>query len=472
MTPGDDGAGRPSGLSRRRLLAGIGGVGAVGMASGLGTGAHLADRETFADNVFGAGSVELIVNEAVTDGTFAVDVSDIDRGHGGTETFDIEVRTNPARVWLATDCPSAGDALADAIEVDVVVDRESVTDGYRPLAEVERELVAGERIDAGCLGPDDRVTVEVNWRLPGDAPDEVAGEATDLTFRLYAEQCRHVAEADAAASNPFADRVCEGSDDDCPACVEFGKADDVEAALAVGDVLPLTELPAGVGAHDIEITAVETKDDGEAVGAAFALRGPDGAPGPAVCAVEIKGGPGTERYEIDPAAPETGEVLFAPRKPDSDERHGISHIVVSVCSGDDGDGGDDSSDCVVCDDEAVSLASLDVRYRGDDDASVTAVSTGGNTGGTLFEGTLAPGGAFTLFGSDVIRGGNAGNGNAGTDKLGPEVEIAVDGGVPISLHVSCSELLAVGMRFGDGDLFEVAGGTTTDGESLCDSEAI
>lgn len=54
MTLGDDGAGRPSEMSRRRLLAGIGGIGAAGMASGLGTGAYLSDRETFPNNGFGA----------------------------------------------------------------------------------------------------------------------------------------------------------------------------------------------------------------------------------------------------------------------------------------------------------------------------------------------------------------------------------------------------------------------------------
>jgi len=110
MTLGDDGAGRPSEMSRRRLLAGIGGIGgAAGMASGLGTG-RISDRETFPNNGFGAGEVELVVNDTVSDGTFAVDVSEINRGHDGTERFDIEVRTNPVRVWLATDCPDASDA--------------------------------------------------------------------------------------------------------------------------------------------------------------------------------------------------------------------------------------------------------------------------------------------------------------------------------------------------------------------------
>ncbi|TKX76736.1 hypothetical protein EXE53_30265, partial [Halorubrum sp. SD626R] len=117
MTP-DDGERRSSGLSRRRLLAGIGGVGAVGMASGLGTGAYLSDRVTFANNGFGAGTVELTVGDGVADGV-VVDVSGIDRGPEGrvTETFPVGVRTNPARVWLAAECPD-DDALAAALRID------------------------------------------------------------------------------------------------------------------------------------------------------------------------------------------------------------------------------------------------------------------------------------------------------------------------------------------------------------------
>lgn len=325
------GSPRPSGMSRRRLLAGIGGIGAVGMASGLGTGAYLADRDTFSNNVFGAGTVELLVNGELTDGTVAVDVSGIERGDSGHEQFDVGAQTNPVRIWLASECVPS-DALSRALEVDIRVDDASLTGGYGPLADVRDDLLTGERIDGGCLDPEDTVALDVYWRLPADAPDSVANDSTSLAFLLYAEQCRHIDEPTAAASNPFADRVCDDGEDDCPACVEFGKADDIEATLAVGDVLPLVDLPAGVGAHEIEVTAVETKDDGEAVGAAFVLRAADSTPGPALCAVEIKGGKETERHEIDPVSSETGEILFAPLNTGNGERYGISNIVVFVCA--------------------------------------------------------------------------------------------------------------------------------------------
>ena len=214
MTPGDDVGRRPSGLSRRRLLAGISGVGAVGMASGLGTGAYLADRETFANNVFGAGEVGLTVDGDLTDGTVTVGPLAVDRttfdDRPEPETFEIGASANPIRVWLATECPD-GDRLGNALEVEVVVDGASVTDGYRPLAAVELDLATGVRIDAGCLDPDGGpIVVEVAPYLPADSPD-VGGETTELVFRLYAEQCRHVSEeqANAPGANPFAGVTCE-----------------------------------------------------------------------------------------------------------------------------------------------------------------------------------------------------------------------------------------------------------------------
>ena len=235
MTPGSDGGRRPSGLSRRRLLAGIGGVGAVGMASGLGTGAYLSDRETFANNVFGAGEVGLTVNGEPTDGTVTVDPFGVDRTtfdrRPEPEGFEIGASANPVRVWLATECPD-GDRLGNALEVKVVVDGESVTGGYRPLVEVERLLATGVRIDDGCLAaaPDgDPIVVEVAPYLPADSPD-VGGETTELTFRLYAEQCRHVTEeqANAPGANPFAGVACEQT------CVPCEKSDDDGDEVRIG----------------------------------------------------------------------------------------------------------------------------------------------------------------------------------------------------------------------------------------------
>jgi hypothetical protein len=154
------------------------------------------------------------VDGAPTNGTVAVGPFAVDRttfaDRPAPERFEVGASANPVRVWLATDCPD-GDSLGNALEVEVTVDGASLTDGYRPLAEVERDLATGVRIDAGCLDPDGGpIVVEVAPYLPADSPD-VGGETTDLVFRLYAEQCRHVTEAQANApgGNPFADVACE-----------------------------------------------------------------------------------------------------------------------------------------------------------------------------------------------------------------------------------------------------------------------
>ena len=356
MTAGGESGRRSSGLSRRRLLAGIGGVGAVGMASGLGTGAYLADREAFRDNVFRAGEVGLTVNGEPTNGTvtvgpFAVDRTTFD-DRPKPERFDIGASANPVRMWLATECPN-GDPLGEALEVEVVVDGESLTDGYRPLAEVERLLATGARIDDGCLeaGPDGgSIAVEVAPYLPADSPD-VGGKATDLTFRLYAEQCRHVSEerANAPEANPFADDGCGASESECPECVVLGTAE-FGASIAVGDVIRLGD----AGSHEIEVTDVETKDDGEVVGVAFRLRDVDGSPGPDMCSVAVKGGPEwspPEPVDIDPPSPETGAIVFAPLKPDNGKRYGVSNVTVRVCAGD-GDGEEEHGDDRTADDDS------------------------------------------------------------------------------------------------------------------------
>ena len=71
-----DGSGRgssgPAGLSRRRLLAGLGGLGAIGTASGAGTFAYLSDEEAFRRNEIGAGEVALDVSCSGSSVTVAV----------------------------------------------------------------------------------------------------------------------------------------------------------------------------------------------------------------------------------------------------------------------------------------------------------------------------------------------------------------------------------------------------------------
>ncbi len=234
----DDRRASAFGLSRRRLLAGIGGVGAVGMASGAGTFAYLSDREDFPRNTLGSGAVDVDVacsqptDCTGSDGLVRFAIDGLDRGSSGTRTVTATVRTNPARLWLATVCPdpdlAASDPLGDALGVELVVGSDPEPTFSGSLSALRRKFVTGLRIDdrtdAGepCLDPKAELDLTLNWTLPADAPDAAAGRTTAVELRLYAEQCRHVSEDEATGSNPFADldpcpepscAVCEeGSD--------------------------------------------------------------------------------------------------------------------------------------------------------------------------------------------------------------------------------------------------------------------
>ena len=207
--------GRPSGLSRRRLLAGLGSIGAISAASGAGTFAYLSDEEVFERNETGAGEVDLDVScvsraarcTAVDDQVSVTPENPIDRGDSGEAVVTVGVRTNPARLWFATTCPPAGDRLGEALEVSLRVDGDRLFDGS--LSALRREFIGGVRLDDDgtepCLDPDgEPVEIEFGWTLPDDAPATDGSTRAGFEFHLYAEQCRHVSEAEAAESNPFA----------------------------------------------------------------------------------------------------------------------------------------------------------------------------------------------------------------------------------------------------------------------------
>jgi predicted ribosomally synthesized peptide with SipW-like signal peptide len=235
-----DGSGRrtdgPADLSRRRLLAGLGGLGAIGAASGAGTFAYLTDDERLPRNRIGAGEVALDVSCSDSSGNGGCTVSNglvsyapenpIDRGDWGDVTFDVSVRTNPARLWFATTCPPTRDPLGNALEVSLRVGDDWVFPSGS-LSELRREFVDGLRADDldgdACLDPEgDALEIELAWELPEDAPADAGGETTAFEFQLYTEQCRHVSEDDAdTGSNPYAEfGPCDEPEPECVVCDE------------------------------------------------------------------------------------------------------------------------------------------------------------------------------------------------------------------------------------------------------------
>jgi len=221
MTSNGNGAtgGRPSGLTRRRLLAGLGGVGAIGMTSGAGTFAHFSDAETFADNAFGADAVDIELSfdgscrgcVASDDGRASFAFDDIDRGDSGRIVLAVDVQTNPARLWLRTHCLPASDPFGDAIKATLTVGDFSRSGS---LFDLRQEFGGGLRLDDrggdACLDPaDGPIKVALDWNLPDGVSDSLADMSTSFDVQLGAEQCRHVSEA--AALNPFAGLDCEPS---------------------------------------------------------------------------------------------------------------------------------------------------------------------------------------------------------------------------------------------------------------------
>ena len=486
-----DGSGRGGSgsidFSRRRLLAGLGSIGAISAASGAGTFAYLADEETLPRNEISAGEVELDVscadsnggNCTVSNGTVSyTPESPIDRGDFGYVTFDVSVRTNPARLWFATTCPPTRDPLGNALEVSLYIGGDEEFSGS--LSELRREFAGGLRIDNldddACLEPDgDGIEIKLTWELPEDATADAAGQTTAFEFQLYTEQCRHVSEDDAAGSNPFAEfGPCDEPEPECVDCDDGGKADGINGNVDLSNSnddstwLTIDEGPLAGDAY-LFVTDVEYKDDNEAVGVRFELVDASGDPAGQLCEVRIKGGNDTKRYPIEPPSNDTGEILYSPENNVGNLAE-ISNIQIDVCADDNGDDDhNDPGDCVECRDGKPKLLKLTFRYLGEESAHVIATPDQGNaSSGTFVDRSVDPDERFTLDGNNLDRKGS------GEDWIGPNVDIVIEDGPVTDIHTSCSDVLSVGDTFGDdgsgNPLYELVGGASVAGESLCGSE--
>ena len=154
------------GLSRRKMLVGLGAVGVASAGAGLGTTAYFNDTETFANNELTAGSLDLFVHvdysedqgsyaqystepgtyvdgntvgiegEGSTGEPLSIQVSDLKPGDSGEGEFCFSIVDNPAYMWMCgeltenaeneqsepemdvDDTPDEGE-LADAMQVTV-----------------------------------------------------------------------------------------------------------------------------------------------------------------------------------------------------------------------------------------------------------------------------------------------------------------------------------------------------------------
>jgi hypothetical protein len=116
--------------------------------------------------------------------------------------------------------------------------------------------------------------------------------------------------------------------------------------------------------------------------------------------------------------------------------------------GGDDEGEEEEDPC--CDGQVTELT---LRYTGDlQDAEVRVTQRHGNRHITVFDGTVDPGGTFTVEGAN----------RQGT--LGPVIQVFVEGQLETRIHTSCSQPIGAGLVRGD---FTVVEGTSRNGGALC-----
>jgi predicted ribosomally synthesized peptide with SipW-like signal peptide len=189
---------RPTGfhLSRRRVLAGLGGIGVASAGAGLGTSALFSDTESFEGNTITAGTLDLLVGyysywdqgmagEGSVSGTadgeaVSADLSDVKPGDSGLVAFCPQIETNPAYLWLAGELTNSSEngytepELEDEngegeleenvdVEVNYCTVADDVGDGFDP-GDVETVATAWSGTLAEFLA-----TSETGIALDGDA---------------------------------------------------------------------------------------------------------------------------------------------------------------------------------------------------------------------------------------------------------------------------------------------------------------
>jgi len=183
-------------LTRRKILASTGAIGLAGAGAGLGTSALFSDRETFGNNSFAAGSLDLVVNArsvyhgaeeslqigpgGTSDGdpTFNVSATDVKPGDWGLAQFCFDITDNPAYLWTCGDLTENAENGQTEPEADVdespggeLAEATQAVLFYCPRAGNGDVPEASAFQEDGDYGPDDF--------HPGDPGTDVAGTLED-----------------------------------------------------------------------------------------------------------------------------------------------------------------------------------------------------------------------------------------------------------------------------------------------------
>lgn len=254
----------PSEISRREILAGIGGIGVAGAVSGAGTYALFSAEESFGGSIrSGTLSIDIDCDRCIVDDNgVSLALGGIDRGDSGTETLVFTVETNPARLWIGSDCPPAVDPLGDVLLVTLRYDGVTVESGT--LSSVRRSLRSGLLLGEECTTPGETVELDIGWELPFDAPDATANKQTNFEFVFVGNQCRHTDST--GGDNPFAGTPPCDEPPECVSCPRDGDYERIASATFEydgpgGAVVELIRGGNGTGSGDV--LAAETVDPGD-----------------------------------------------------------------------------------------------------------------------------------------------------------------------------------------------------------------
>jgi|AntRauMinimDraft_4_1070384.scaffolds.fasta_scaffold00663_7 predicted ribosomally synthesized peptide with SipW-like signal peptide len=184
------------GLSRRKVLVGLGAVGVASAGAGLGTTAYFSDEESFDGNTITAGELDLFVDyEASYDSDGAVDnmadsasgtqdgepagmfydLQDVKPGDSGHVEFCFRIVDNPSYMWACGDMTQAENGITEP---------EGLVDDTPELGElgdaIDARLVYCERNDGEIVEGDEIVSgslVDVFAALAGGAALDGDGTA-------------------------------------------------------------------------------------------------------------------------------------------------------------------------------------------------------------------------------------------------------------------------------------------------------
>ncbi len=316
-------------LTRRKALAGLGGIGAGAALGGTGTMAFLNDAETAGGTVT-AGELnlkidweehyngELIEEQPLTDNPGPVfDLGDVKPGDHGEATISLHVFDNPAWVHMAGELTETAENGVNEPESEAAGedDPQGETSGDDGSGELADEILVDVWYDGSDADADgeggDNVYGSDEIPIASGTLRDVMAELED--GRLLRNQAPVGAAVGAASTTQNGTVACATSEDW-----------KIDATPEVGDTTPNGE---------VEITGVDT-EDGEVVGVEWETTGDA-----ELCLVAVKGGPSTATYQYDCAT--AGGVDYAPENTGNQNRtyYEISNVQFYYCENGDDDNG-------------------------------------------------------------------------------------------------------------------------------------